>query len=113
MSVLSIALLLLTASSAIASAATESTCFSKDHPDFVPRLPGFNQPLPSAWFSGYLTYELEGRTIHTHYVLVQAEEDFDEGKPLIYWSNGGPGASSLLFAAMLSRSSASLIQCPR
>lgn len=59
--------------------------------------PGWDQPLPSAWYSGYLEYELEGQTVHTHYVLVQAEdhEGTETDLPLIYWSNGGPGASSL------------------
>ncbi|KAL7581813.1 hypothetical protein ACA910_022337 [Epithemia clementina (nom. ined.)] len=74
------------------------------------------QPLPSPWYSGYVSYEFEGRMIHTHYVLVLAEEEAKEGvkeeengdrssssgggavedKPLIYWSNGGPGASSMV-----------------
>lgn len=76
-------------------ATADSSCLTAQHPDFVPHLPGFDQPLPSPWFSGYLTYELEGRTVHTHYVLIQAEEDFNETKPVIYWTNGGPGASSL------------------
>jgi carboxypeptidase C (cathepsin A) len=70
-------------------------CLGSSNPDFVSRLPGFNQPLPSPWYSGFVEYELEGRTVHTHYVLVEAEEDFHKNKPLIYWSNGGPGASSL------------------
>ena len=45
-----------------------------------------------------LDYELEGQMIHTHYVLVQAEDHegtAGEDLPLIYWTNGGPGASSL------------------
>jgi carboxypeptidase C (cathepsin A) len=67
------------------------------HPDRVSSLPGYNAPLPSAWYSGYLDYELQGHKIHTHYILVEAE-DVGSRKtptPLIYWSNGGPGASSL------------------
>jgi serine carboxypeptidase-like clade I len=72
-----------------------STNQNDPHPDKIHSLPGWNQPLPSPWYSGYLNYELEGRQIHTHYVLVRAEDDEDSSKPLIYWSNGGPGASSL------------------
>jgi hypothetical protein len=48
-------------------------------------------------FLSDLDYELEGQTVHTHYVLVQAEdhEGTEDDLPLIYWTNGGPGASSL------------------
>lgn len=66
-----------------------------EHPDLMTRMPGLDQPLPSNWYSGYLDYELEGRHVHTHYVLVEAEDNLAGDKPLIYWSNGGPGASSL------------------
>jgi carboxypeptidase C (cathepsin A) len=70
-------------------------CNSK-HPDFVPSLPGYNQqPFPSAVYSGHLTYDFKGEPVHTHYILIEAKNDFDNGKPLIYWSNGGPGASSM------------------
>ena len=81
------------------------TCLleEEDHPDRVMSLPGYNQPLPSRWFSGYLNYEFEGQDVHTHYIFVEAEDDLGsddneatkEEKPLIYWSNGGPGASSM------------------
>jgi carboxypeptidase C (cathepsin A) len=73
-----------------------SFCLGNDqwHPDKMTSFPGWNQPLPSDWYSGYLEYELEGQHVHTHYVLVMAEES-PEDLPLIYWSNGGPGASSL------------------
>lgn len=70
----------------------ESCLSQSKHPDRMFEFPGWNQPLPSAWYSGYLEYEFQGQRVHTHYVLVQAEE---EELPLIYWSNGGPGASSL------------------
>jgi hypothetical protein len=66
------------------------------HPDFVSHLPGYDpQPAPAPWFSGYVEYSFHDRTIRTHYVLVQAERDYSRTKPIIYWSNGGPGASSL------------------
>jgi carboxypeptidase C (cathepsin A) len=60
-------------------------------------LPGYPHPLPSSWYSGYLNYELQGVSIRTHYVYVEAEQSASDqpDTPLIYWTNGGPGASSL------------------
>jgi serine carboxypeptidase-like clade 1 len=86
--------LLLALLSCLASLAEACNC---SHADFVKFLPGFNAPLPSPWFSGYLYYEMNGQQVHTHYTLIAAENDWDEDnpKPLIYWSNGGPGASSM------------------
>eukprot|EP00980_Cylindrotheca_fusiformis_P000482 scaffold119_cov131-Cylindrotheca_fusiformis.AAC.12 len=58
------------------------------HPDRMTTLPGWNQPLPSPWFSGYLEYEFQGQKVHTHYVLIEAEQIDDDPvdkKPLIYW----------------------------
>jgi len=95
------ALLLLVAVSAV-NASSYCECENdkmhmESHPDRVFELPGWNQPLPSRWYSGYLDYEFHGQQVHTHYVLLEAEETGDCicDKPLIYWSNGGPGASSL------------------
>ncbi|GKY99422.1 hypothetical protein MPSEU_000896900 [Mayamaea pseudoterrestris] len=79
------------------SLATAARACNCSHADFVRSLPGLNAPLPTPWYSGYLSYEFNGQQVYTHYTLVAAEDDWDEDnlKPLIYWSNGGPGASSL------------------
>lgn len=64
-----------------------------DHPDRMTTLPGWNQPLPSRWYSGYLDYEFQGQKVHTHYVLIEAEQVGDdpvEEKPLIYWVSCRP-----------------------
>lgn len=95
-----VSLLLLSVCAVHVVAATthgEVLCNSKKDAseDLMTHMPGLNQPFPSPWYSGYLHYELEGRQVHTHYVLVQAEDNQKGDKPLIYWSNGGPGASSL------------------
>jgi hypothetical protein len=78
---------------------TASYWCDEDHDDYIHALPGYI-PItpPSCWYSGYLTYEFLGRTIHTHYTLQIAEffhshNDSDvDGynplqKPLIYWSS--------------------------
>jgi len=81
----------------VTTMASALDCQVEDHPDRLKSLPGWNQPLPSRWYSGYLDYMFNGVQVHTHYLFVESEEigDGKQEKPLIYWSNGGPGASSM------------------
>lgn len=64
--------------------------------DEITSLPGWDGPLPSKWFSGYLDGGSREPNIklHYHYILILSEND-PENDPLVLWTNGGPGASSL------------------
>jgi hypothetical protein len=68
---------------------------NEDHDDYVHTIPGYIpiQP-PSCWYSGYVSYEIAGQMIHTHYTLQTAELLSSTTtisnvfrKPLIYWSS--------------------------
>ena len=65
------------------------------HPDAVERLPGWEGPLPSAMFSGFIPVERDGKTAQWHYTLSESEAPLDPSDaPLVLYVSGGPGGSS-------------------
>jgi len=87
--------LALAAATALLCVASVSAAFDKDQ---VIHLPGWSpRPLSSKQYSGFLDATKPGEaagSMSMHYWLALAEEEPDK-KPLIFWFNGGPGASSL------------------
>lgn len=65
--------------------------------DEVKSLPGWDKPLPSKQYSGYLS--ARDATRHLHYYYVESEND-PSSDPLTLWLNGGPGASSIAYGMM-------------
>jgi len=59
--------------------------------DQVKDLPGWEKPLPSDMYSGFLDV---GQGKHLHYILSESERD-PANDPVVFWFNGGPGCSSL------------------
>ena len=63
--------------------------------DQVENLPGWQGDLPSQWYSGYVDISATmGEGMMSHYIFIESEGD-PATDPVILWSNGGPGASSL------------------
>ena len=63
--------------------------------DLVASLPGWDKPLPSKMYSGYIDVSAStDREMHVHYMFVESESDPDTD-PVLLWTNGGPGASSM------------------
>lgn len=60
-------------------------------PDEITSLPGWNGPLPTRQYSGYLN--ITGGS-HLHYWFVESESN-PSTDPVVLWFNGGPGCSSL------------------
>ncbi|KAI8471231.1 MAG: peptidase S10, serine carboxypeptidase [Monoraphidium minutum] len=65
--------------------------FTPSHGEIV-SLPGFDGPMPSKHYGGFITVDEEaGR--HLYYYLALSEDD-PAGDPVVLWMNGGPGCSS-------------------
>jgi carboxypeptidase C (cathepsin A) len=79
--------------SVVYSASTAFVYTNEALQDQVTKLPGLNDVLTYNQFSGYI--ELPGTQKNIHYWLVEAEES-PESKPLVFWTNGGPGCSGLI-----------------
>ena len=63
--------------------------------DEVERLPGWRGPLPSRQWSGYINIsDAMGADMRVHYWYIESEGS-PEADPLLVWTNGGPGASSM------------------
>eukprot|EP00930_Biecheleria_cincta_P095710 TRINITY_DN8764_c0_g1_i2.p1 TRINITY_DN8764_c0_g1~~TRINITY_DN8764_c0_g1_i2.p1 ORF type:complete len:539 (-),score=80.92 TRINITY_DN8764_c0_g1_i2:95-1624(-) len=62
--------------------------------DLVAELPGWDRPLLSKTYAGYISAgEEDGYKMHEHYLFFESEGN-PETDPLVMWTNGGPGASS-------------------
>eukprot|EP01083_Nonionella_stella_P293009 996521_1 len=63
--------------------------------DEIEALPGYNGTLPSKQYSGMLQVPNTSPQRYYHYWLVTSETN-PASAPVVFWFNGGPGASSLL-----------------
>jgi carboxypeptidase C (cathepsin A) len=59
----------------------------------IHRLPGYGKELPSNTYVSYM--RLPNTDKHLHYWFIESEHD-PKNAPVFFWTNGGPGCSSLL-----------------
>ena len=62
--------------------------------DEVKSLPGWDKPLPSKHYSGYLNVDVAHHRV-LHYYYVEAQTANPQDAPVVMWTNGGPGCSSM------------------
>jgi carboxypeptidase C (cathepsin A) len=68
---------------------------AKPQEELVPSLPGMGEgDFPYGVYSGYVN-NISDTSKSLHYLLVESQNDW-QTDPLIIWTNGGPGCSSLL-----------------
>lgn len=78
----------------VATAAVFRDAVAAPAADVVDALPGWDKPLFSKTYSGYIPVGGEdGKTMYEHYLFFESEGDVARD-PIIMWTNGGPGASS-------------------
>jgi len=84
---------------AIFLSACASVLAAPDASDKIQYLPGYGDLGNFPWYSGFLEYTLPGEStvISTHYLYAKQNTTAEpETNNLLFWSNGGPGASSLM-----------------
>jgi len=59
----------------------------------IHELPGYSKELPSKTYVSYM--HLPNSEKHVHYWFVESEHD-PKNAPVFFWTNGGPGCSSLM-----------------
>merc|ERR1711968_204781 len=92
-----LALCLLGAGSAAQPIASTNSGYVPPEKTELKRLPGWAYALPSRQFTGHLNVGAPPSgvgTMYFHYWLIDSEND-PATDPVIFWYNGGPGASSL------------------
>ena len=68
----------------VVAAVTPATVVGYPQEDRIDRLPGWEGPLPTDWYSGYLEYNLPAmgnQLVHTHYIYIESEATSASKKP--------------------------------
>lgn len=90
----------------LSSAFSSSSSFIPPIEDEINYLPGYNNKLSSKHYSGFLNIteyianddsfsDITEMLIHYYFIEAEEKDLTNDKSPLILWSNGGPGASSM------------------